>query len=98
MHSQTLSPVVPKPISAVRRSRARKQSTRSLQEEYNRLLSGMEQIQRNLDAAQANFNTVYETKAVDVCIYRLKTAQSQYENLLNELRVLRRKIQAPDTE
>ena len=39
-------------------------------------------------AAESAFNHLSDPKAMDVCIYQIQGAQSQYENLLHQLRAV----------
>ena len=97
MHTHAISAAVPQPLTVSRhRPRAEVRATRALQEDYARLLSGIDRIKTDLYAAQINFDYVCDPKAVDVCIYQIQTAQSQYENLLNELKALNRRIKTPE--
>lgn len=97
METNAISVAIPRPIATSQRlTRAEKRKTRVLREEYSRVLNGLNSAQNDLTVALNNFNNVYDPKAVDVWIYRIRTAQSQYDNLLCQLKVLGRQIKYPD--
>ena len=96
MQTPSFSSIVPQPSSKKHIPRAEAKATRQLQEEYSSILNKLNRTASDLEAAQSNFNHVSESKAVDVCIYQIQTAQSQYENLVMQLKTLSRKIKTPE--
>lgn len=97
MNTNAISITVPNPIIKPRKlTRAEKHKTRVLREEYSRVFSGLMAAQNDLTVALNNFNNVSDPKAVDVWIHRIHSAQSQYDNMLCQLKVLSRQIKFPD--
>lgn len=96
METIAISSAIPKPISTSRRlTRAEKRRTHALREEYAQVLDSLNSAQNDLTAALINFDNA-AGKAIDVWIYRIQSAQSQYDNLLKQLQVLSQKIKYPD--
>ncbi len=53
---------------------------------YGQLLTELFRAKQDLQVAQNNFSYLTEQKAVDVCIYQMQTAQSQYDNILKKIK------------
>ena len=97
MNSNAISIPVPNPIIKPHKlTRAEKHKTRVLREEYSRVLNGLITAQNDLTVALNNFNNTSDPKAVDVWIYRIHCAQSEYDNMLCHLKALTRQIKYPD--
>lgn len=93
MNAQTVPVKMNRPISTVRRqSRAEKARFALLQAEHHTLLKELACAERDLQAAWNNFDYLYEAKTVDVCIYQIQTFQSQYDNILCKLKLLRKQF------
>lgn len=95
MQTSSFSSIIPQPSSKKHLPRAEAKATRQLQEEYASILGKLNRAASDLEAAQSNFDHVADTKAIDVCIYQIQTAQSQYENLIVQLKTLSDKIKTP---
>ena len=66
----------------------------SLRKEYFSLMGELANAQQSLTVALNNFEYLTDSNSVDVCIYQLKSAQSQYDNILGRLKPLRLQITA----
>ena len=64
----------------------------SLRKEYFSLMGELANAQQSLAVALNNFEYLSDSNSVDVCIYQLKSAQSQYDNILDRLKPLRLQI------
>lgn len=64
----------------------------SLRTEYLTLMGELTKAEQDLSVALNNFEYLSDFNSVDVCIYQLKSAQSQYDNILCRLKPLRRQI------
>ncbi len=74
-------------------SRKERQGAKSLKADYQYLLNELYQAQAEIQLAQNNFNFLSSAKEIDVCIYQIKNAQSQYENILFKLREVQKRLQ-----
>lgn len=52
------------------------------------LLLEISEAKSNMDAARENFNRVYNPDEIDVYVYRLRAAETQYGCLLKKLKEL----------
>lgn len=94
MHTHAAFPIIfPKNSNARRRSPAEIRAAHILQEDYARLLKAIGHVQADRQAAEASFACLCDPKAVDVCIYQIQSAQSEYENLLMQLQEVRQRLE-----
>lgn len=93
MNAQSVSIPLNHPVSIARRqNRAEKARLDALKAEHHFLLEELSLAEKNLHAAWNNFDYLYEAKTVDVCIYQIQTHQSQYDNILCKLKILRQQL------
>ena len=81
-------PIPYPPFDPHRCSRAEIRAAQHLKEDYAHLYTALEHAKSDWQAAESAFNHLSDPKAVDVCIYQIQGAQSQYENLLHQLRAV----------
>ena len=90
MDAHTISFHLPKQATfSHRQKRLHKAHLASLQAEYLSLMKELSEAQQSLSIALNNFPYLSEPSAIDACIYQLKSAQSQYDNILMKLKPLR---------
>lgn len=73
---------------------AEREKLERLKSEHHTLLGELYDAKKRLQTAWNNFDYLYEAKPVDVCIYKIQTYQSQYDNILRKLKALRREMDA----
>jgi len=56
--------------------------------DYGNLLHELFRAKQDMQIAINNFSFLSDSKSVDVCIYQMQTAQSQYDNILRKLKNL----------
>lgn len=76
--------VLPTPIT--RLLHIHKQSDLMRTQRYNALKKDLETAKSNLHTAMTNFDNVTDPKLVDMYIYQIQSAQTQYEHILNEIK------------
>ncbi|MBR5152971.1 MAG: DUF2508 family protein [Clostridia bacterium] len=54
--------------------------------DYGQLLTELLRAKEELQIALNNFSYLTEKNAVDVCIFQMQTAQSQYDNILKRIK------------
>lgn len=93
MNAHAVSVNVSAPTSSKKRkSREQKARLSALKSDYLSLLAELARAEQALHTALNNFDHLCEPKAVDVCIYQLQAAQSQYDNLMRRLKPLRQQM------
>lgn len=94
MHSHTsFSSKATSHIDTHHLSRAELRAAKSLEAEYQTLLLEAERVQKDLQAAQHNFNYLSGQKDIDACIFRIRTTQCRYESLLSSLQDIQNRMQ-----
>ncbi|MBQ2614297.1 MAG: DUF2508 family protein [Clostridia bacterium] len=89
MQADTASVRLTKPISlSARMKQEEKRKLLAQKAEYHYLMSELFGAQQQLQTALNNFGYLSEPKAVDVCIFQMQTAQSQYDNILRRIKAL----------
>ena len=73
-------------------SRTEIRAAKSLEEEYHSLLIETEKVQKELQAAQNNFNYLSGKKDIDACIFRIRNNQCRYESLLSRLQDIKTRM------
>lgn len=71
-----------------RTSRELKQSEQLRTERKAALLADINAAKSDMEVAQKNFDCVFKSDDVDVCIYRLRAAEARYGALLKRLKEL----------
>ncbi len=76
------------PAALARLFHLHRQAEMEQTKKYNDLKHDLETAKSNLHTAMTNFDNVADPKLVDLYIYRIQAAQTQYEHILHEIKKL----------
>lgn len=74
------------PASIARLLHLHKQAELEHTQRFNDLKHDLEIAKSNLHTAMTNFDNVADPKLIDMYIYRIQSAQTQYEHILTEIK------------
>lgn len=78
---------------AVCHNRTERRAVEQLRLEYHSLHAEIEQIRRELQTAEENFNILTEPSAIDTCIYRIRATQCRHNTLCSRLDQVRHRLE-----
>ena len=92
MQTQAVSLAMPKSKTKIRLRRAERRALNELEAEYKVIFNEFNAARSDLNTAIINYDYLSEPSAVDVCIFKIRCAQSRCDNLIKLLKNLQCRI------